>query len=134
MRLHKDAKAELIRSIPLFAGCTPDEIHEVAAIADEVDLRQGKRLTTENTEGREFVVIIDGTAEVHKGDEVINRIGPGEWVGEIALLTGTPRTATVVATAPVHALVIEGHRFTQLMEHAPQIRAKIEKVLAERTG
>jgi len=134
MRLHKDAKAELIRSIPLFAGCTPDEIHEVAAIADEVDLREGKRLTTENTEGREFVVIIEGTAEVHKGDEVVNRIGPGGWVGEIALLTGTPRTATVVATSPVHALVIEGHRFTQLMEHAPQIRAKIEKVLAERTG
>lgn len=134
MSLHKDVKADLIRSIPLFAGCTPAEIHEVAAIADEVDLRAGKRLTTENTDGREFVVIIEGTATVSKGDEVVNQIGPGEWVGEIALLTGGPRTATVVATSALHALVIEGHRFTQLIEHAPQIRAKIEKVVAERTA
>lgn len=132
MRLHKDAKAELIRSIPLFADCTPAEVAEVAALADEIDLREGKLLTTENTDGREFVVIIEGTATVSQGDEVINTLHAGDWFGEIALLTGKPRTATVTAASSVHALVIEGHRFTQLLEHAPDIRVKVERVLAQR--
>lgn len=132
MRLHRDAKAELIRSIPLFADCTADEVAEVAAIADEIDLREGKLLTTEHADGNEFVVMIDGTAAVSRGDQVINTLGPGDWFGEIALLTGKPRTATVVATSPLHALIIEGHRFTQLLEHAPDIRTKVERVLAQR--
>lgn len=132
MRLHRDAKVALIRSIPLFAGCTSDEIGEVAAIADEIDLPEGKLLTVEKADGREFVVMVDGTAAVSRGGEIVNTLGPGDWFGEIALLTGKPRTATVVATSPVHALVIAGYRFTQLLEHAPEIRTKVEKVLAER--
>ncbi|MBO9524333.1 MAG: cyclic nucleotide-binding domain-containing protein [Nocardioidaceae bacterium] len=133
MRLHRDAKAELIRSVPLFADCSPDEVAEVAAIADEIDLRAGKDLTTESTDGREFVVMVEGSAEVTQGGSVINTLGPGDWFGEIALLTGKPRTATVRATSTVHALVIEGHRFTQLLEHAPDIRAKVERVFAQRS-
>lgn len=132
MRLHRDAKADLIRSIPLFADCTSDEVAEVAAIADEIDLPQGKLLTVENADGREFVVMIEGSAAVSQGDQVINTLGPGDWFGEMALITGKPRTATVVATAPVHALVIVGYRFTQLMEHAPDIREKVERVFAQR--
>lgn len=132
MRLHKDAKAGLIRSIPLFSDCTPSEVAEVAALADEIDLRSGKLMTTENADGREFVVIIDGTADVLQHDEKIATLGPGDWFGEIAVLTGRPRTATVVATSPVHALVVEGHRFAQLLEHAPDIREKVERVLAQR--
>src|SRR3982751_2286016 len=108
MRLHKDAKAALIRSLPLFAGCTPAEVAEVAAIADEIDLSAGRRLATENADGQEFVVIIDGTADVTHGDQVINSLRAGDFFGEIALLTGAPRTASVVATSSVHALVIEG--------------------------
>jgi CRP/FNR family cyclic AMP-dependent transcriptional regulator len=134
MRLHRDAKAELIRSIPLFADCTPAEVSEVAAIADEIDLREGRELTTENADGREFVVMIEGNADVGQGGRVINTLGAGDWFGEIALLTGKPRTATVTATSDVHALVIAGHRFTQLMEHAPGIREKVERVFALRGG
>lgn len=133
MRLHRDAKAALIRSVPLFADCSPREIADVAAIADEIDLREGTELTTESADGREFVVMVDGTADVVQGGSVIASLGPGEWVGEIALLTGKPRTATVLATSPVHALVIEGHRFTQLLEHAPDIRAKVERAMSQRS-
>ncbi|HEY0903007.1 MAG TPA: cyclic nucleotide-binding domain-containing protein [Marmoricola sp.] len=132
MRLHKDAKVGLIRSVPLFVGCTTEEVTEIAAIADEIDLRTGRELTTENAPGQEFVVLVEGTAEVRKGDELVNTLGPGDYVGEIALLTGRPRTATVVATSPVHALVVEGHAFQRLLEHAPGIRAKVEQVAAGR--
>jgi CRP/FNR family cyclic AMP-dependent transcriptional regulator len=132
MKLHRDAKAELIRTIPLFAECSPQEVAEVALLADEIDLREGRVLATESATGQEFVVMIEGTAEVRKGDELINTMGPGDFVGEIALVTGEPRTASVVATSPVHALVIEGHAFQRLLEDAPSIRAKVERSVAER--
>ena len=132
MRLHKDAKAELIRSLPLFADCTSAEVAEVAAIADEIDLSAGRKLTTQDADGQEFVVIVDGEAEVIKGEEAVNRLGAGDFFGEISLLTGAPRTATVVASTSVHALVIEGHAFRRLLEDAPDIREKVERALADR--
>lgn len=132
MRLHKDAKVELIRSVPLFAGCSADELAEVAGIADEIDLPAGRVLATEHATGQEFVVVVEGTADVRKDDEVVNTLRAGDYLGEIALLSGTPRTASVVATSPVHALVIEGHAFQRLLEHAPGIRAKVERAAADR--
>lgn len=133
MRLHKDAKTELIRSLPLFADCTPPELDEVAAIATEIDLGAGRQLATENADGQEFVVIIEGSANVTQGDVVINTMRSGDFFGEIALVTGQPRTASVVATTPVHALIIEGHAFRRLLEDAPDIREKVERAVAERT-
>lgn len=132
MRLHKDAKAELIRSIPLFAECTEHELARVGSIADEIDLEVGRRLTRESSPGQEFVIVIDGTADVRRGDELINTIGPGDFVGEIAIVTGQRRTASVVATSPVHALVIESHAFQRLLAESAEIRAKVERAAWER--
>jgi CRP/FNR family cyclic AMP-dependent transcriptional regulator len=132
MKLHRDAKADLIRTIPLFAECSADELARVASVADEIDLPAGRQLTTESAPGQEVVVVVEGRAEVRRGDEVINTIGPGEFVGEVALVTGQPRTATVLATTPVHALVIEGHAFANLLADAPDIRAKVERAAAAR--
>lgn len=134
MRLQRDAKTELIRRIPLFADCKPEEIAEVAAIADEIDLPAGKQVVTEHADGREFVVVIDGQATVTASGRVITTLGAGEWFGEVALLTGQPRNASVVAAGPLHALVIESHRFKQLLDHAPSIREKVERFLPERQG
>jgi CRP/FNR family transcriptional regulator, cyclic AMP receptor protein len=132
MRLHKDAKLALIRGIPLFAECTDAEIASVASVADEIDFEPGRQLTKESARGQEFVVIVEGSAEVRQGDEVINRLGAGDFVGEIALVTGQPRTATVVATTPVHALVIEGHAFQRIIAETPQIKAKVERAAFDR--
>ncbi|MGN6721159.1 MAG: cyclic nucleotide-binding domain-containing protein [Marmoricola sp.] len=130
MRLHRDAKVELLRSIPLFADCKASEIAEVAAVADEIDLPAGDQVVTEHAEGREFVVVIDGSASVTRGGEVVDTIGPGEWFGEVSLVTGQPRNASVIATTSLHALVIEGHRFTHLLKHSPSIREKVERALS----
>ena len=132
MRLERDVKVRLLRSIPLFADCKADEIAEVAAIADEIDLPAGKTVVTEDADGREFVVVIEGRASVTRGGEVVAEIGAGEWFGEVALVTGKPRNASVVAITPLHALVIVGYRFTQLLDHSPSIRAKVEAVLRQR--
>lgn len=133
MRLHKDTKKTLIRSLPLFSDCTNEEIAEVAAIADEIDLPTGRILATEHAVGREFVVIVGGSADVLHGEKHVATLEAGDFFGEIALLTGRRRTATVIAKTPVRALVIEVHAFLRLMEDAPEIRGKVQRAMVERT-
>lgn len=132
MRLHKDAKAELIRHVPLFGECSKHELSEVASLADEIDLPEGERLTTEGSLGREFIVIAEGTAEVLQDDRVINHLGAGDFVGEISLLTGEPRSATVVATSPVRALVMAHQSFRQLMADSPAVSEKVRRAAEQR--
>jgi CRP-like cAMP-binding protein len=130
--LRKNAKVELIKGVPLFAECSKKELSEVAGIADEIDLREGKELTKQGGVGREFFILVEGTAEVRKGTRRVNMLGPGDFFGEISLIRHTPRTATVVATSPVRTLVITERSFRALLEHQPGIQAKVLSALAAR--
>ncbi len=130
--LRKNAKVELIKGVPLFAECSKKELSEVAGIADEIDLREGKELTKEGGTGREFFILVEGTAEVRKGTRRVNMLGPGDFFGEISLIRHTPRTATVVATSPVRTLVITERSFRALLEHQPGIQTKVLSALAAR--
>ncbi|HEV2712537.1 MAG TPA: cyclic nucleotide-binding domain-containing protein [Gaiellaceae bacterium] len=132
--LRKNAKIELLKRVPLFEECSRKDLNEIAGIADEIDLRDGKELTRQGGPGREFFVLIDGTADVKKGTRRVNRLGPGDFFGEIALVTRRPRTATVVATSPVRALVITDRSFRRLLDHQPQIQSKVMSALAARLG
>ena len=132
MPLRRDAKVELLKSVPLFAGCSKNELRELAKTADEIDLRQGTVLTREGRPGREFFVLIDGTAEVTKKGKKIADLGPGDWLGEIALITDSPRTATVTATSPVDVLVITDRRFRSVVETMPSIALKVLACVGER--
>ena len=127
--IHRDPKLALLRSLPLFEDCSTAEIKEIAAIADELRLAPGRRLTTEGAAGQEFVVLESGGAEVFKHGERVATLGPGDFVGEIALLTGRPRSATVVVTEPSLVLVIERHRFLDLVDRLPGVRSRLEAVL-----
>jgi CRP/FNR family transcriptional regulator, cyclic AMP receptor protein len=132
--LRKNAKVQLIKGVPLFAECSRKDLSEIAGIADEIDLREGKELTKEGSPGREFFVLIEGEADVKKGSRRVNTLGPGDFFGEIALVTQRPRTATVVTTAPVRALVITDRSFRSLLEHQPAIQGKVMSALAARLG
>ena len=132
MRLRKNAKVELIKGVPLFAELGKKELDEVAGIADEIDLPGGRELTVEGNPGREFMVIIEGEASVRRGDSEINRLGPGDFFGEIALLEDRPRTATVTAETPVRALVITDRSFRTLLEHSPEIEDKVKSARTAR--
>jgi CRP-like cAMP-binding protein len=130
--LRKNAKVELIKGVPLFAECSRKELGEVAGIADEIDLREGKELTRQGQAGREFFILVEGTADVKKGSRRVNRLGPGDFFGEISLIRHTPRTATVVATSPVRTLVITERSFQSLLQHQPGIQNKVLSALAAR--
>jgi CRP-like cAMP-binding protein len=132
MQLRHNAKIDLIKRVPLFAACSKRDLDEVAKLADEIDLPAGKAFIREGDQGREFFAIVEGTAEVRRGKDRIATIGPGDFVGEMALVTKAPRNATVTATSPVRALVIEGRAFRGLLDHSPQIQLRILQALAER--
>lgn len=132
MRLRKNAKVDLIAKVPLFAGCSKTELTEIASIADELDLPEGATLIREDDRGREFLIVIEGTAKVTKKGRKLNDVGPGSFVGEIALIADVPRTATVTATAPVRLLVITDRAFQQLIRKTPSIAAKVLQILGER--
>lgn len=132
MALRSDAKIELLKNVPLFAGCTKAELRRLASIADEIDLREGTVLTREGRTGREFFVLIEGTVRVDKGSRKVTDLGAGDWLGEIALLTKAPRTATVTATSPIRALVITERDFRQTVAQMPSIAMKVLSCVAER--
>jgi len=133
--LRRNQKIELLRKVPLFALCSNRELAELATLADEVDLRQGKELIREGARGREFFVLLEGRADVTKNGRRINRMGAGEFFGEIALVARSPiRTATVTAMTPVRVLVITAQNFRRLLDRSPDIKLKVLEALAERVG
>jgi CRP/FNR family cyclic AMP-dependent transcriptional regulator len=132
VRLGSNSKVDLIKRVPLFAAASKQELAEIASIADEIDLPEGKVLIREGDTGREFFVLVDGTAEVARGGKKVATIGPGDFFGEIALISKSPRNATITTTSPVRALVITDRAFRQLLDHAPQIQIGVLTALAER--
>lgn len=132
MRLRKSAKEDLIKSVPLFARCTRRELAALAARADELTLPAGRELTRQGERGREFMLIVDGAVRVERDGRTVNELGAGDFVGEIALLSGSPRTATVVTTTPVDLLVISERGFKQVVEELPGVRASLLLALSER--
>lgn len=104
----------------------------ISGIADEIDLKEGKELTRQGAPGREFFVLIEGTAEVVKDGQKVNTLGSGDFFGEIALIHHAPRSATVTATSPVRALVITERSFKRLLDESPEIQRKVMIALAER--
>jgi CRP-like cAMP-binding protein len=132
MRLHRDQKVDAIKHVPLFAKLSKKGLEQVASVADEIDFREGKALTTEGERGREFFVLLDGSAEVRQSNRRIRTLGKGDFLGEIALVTKLPRTATVTTTSPVRALVITDRDFASLIKRSPVVGQGVLEALGER--
>ena len=130
--LRKDAKIELIRRVPLFAGCSKRELASIASLADELTFEVGRTLIREGDRGREFIVVVEGEVEVRKKGRKLPKRGDDSFFGELALLTDAPRSATVQTTTPVRALVIGVNDFQRLLSSSTQIKSKVLRSLAER--
>lgn len=132
MRLGGNAKIDLLKRVPLFAGCSKAELRALASSADEIDLRAGSVLTREGRPGREFFVIVGGSAKVTRGTRKLSELRTGDWFGEIALLTNVPRTATVTATTPIRVLVLTSRAFKGVVESMPSVALKVLATVGER--
>lgn len=132
MQLRKNAKLALLKRVPLFASLSSRDLEAVAMIADELDFREGKELTKEGSAGREFFVIVEGSAEVTRGQKKLRTLSDGDFFGEISLITRMPRTATVTTLSPVRALVVTDRSFRSLLRDQPEIQRKVLEVLGQR--
>jgi CRP-like cAMP-binding protein len=130
--LRKNAKVELLSGVPLFAGLSKGQLGQLASIADEIDLPEGKVLTREGERGREFFILLEGEAEVRRKGKKLDTRQAGEFFGEIALVSDVPRVATVTTASPVRALVITDREFRRLLERVPVIALKVLEAVANR--
>jgi CRP-like cAMP-binding protein len=127
-----DTKIAALEQVPLFSRCSKAELARIARLADELDIRQGKVLAREGSRGRELFVILEGIADVRRDTRLLPPLGPGDFFGEIALVTDVPRTATVTAYTPMRVLVIVDRAFRQLLRMSPDIHGKILQAAADR--
>jgi CRP/FNR family transcriptional regulator, cyclic AMP receptor protein len=130
--LRKNAKEQLMQSVPLFARCTKHEIAALAAEADELRLAAGTELTREGATAREFIILAEGGAEVTQQGHTVNSLRAGDFLGEIALLSGGPRTATVTTTEPSIVLVLTDRAFARVTNAIPEVRGRLLEALSER--
>jgi CRP-like cAMP-binding protein len=106
---------ELLEDVRLFSKCTARQRRTIARHAQIAELPAGVELVREGEPGDALFVIIDGTAVVQQGGEELNRVGPGAYFGELAILDGEPRSATVVADSDVRVAVIGIRMFRTLL-------------------
>lgn len=132
MLLRADTRVDLIRGLPLFELCSKRELRRIASLADERLLDAGSELIREGEPGAEFYVVVEGEVEVRRRGRRVSRLGAGSFVGEIALLSRSPRTATVVAATPLRVLAISGSDFVELLDTMPALWLKIARTLADR--
>jgi CRP-like cAMP-binding protein len=127
-----DEKLELLQRVPLFSGVGEEELGEIARIAEEMDAPAGKVLTHEGRHEGYFFIIVSGTVRIERGGHTINTIGDGDFLGEIALLDGGPRTATATTVSPCQLIVMTHQRFEQLLDRSPSIRAAVFEEVGRR--
>lgn len=126
-----DAHAHF-RNLPIFAGCTEDELAEIDRLTDEVHVEAGRTIIRQGDLGQEFAVIVAGEAEVVKDGEPVARIGPGTYFGEVALLDSITRTASVVAVTDMTLEVIDRRGFNTLLDDLPALAHSMLKGMAHR--
>jgi CRP/FNR family cyclic AMP-dependent transcriptional regulator len=127
-----DERLAHMEDLELFASCSPAQLELVARNSDEVHFPAGAELMHEGSTGRECFVLLSGEAFVTIADEPVALIGPGDVVGEMAVLEHEPRVATVTAWSPVDALVFSTQEFDSVLDHVPAVTMRVMRTLAQR--
>ena len=117
----RDEKIDLLRTVPLFSGMRDRELERVAALADIIDLPADRQ-----------IMKVSGSARIERDGESLTDCGVGDVLGEIALLDGGPRTATVTLTEPSRMLVLARREFRELMDEFPEVRLQVLEAAARR--
>ncbi|MFI5100560.1 MAG: cyclic nucleotide-binding domain-containing protein [Actinomycetes bacterium] len=127
-----DGKLELLSHVPLFSGLDRAGLEQVGRLTDEIDLPAGRELLHEGSLPHEFFLIVDGTVVIDRDGERVSTLGPGDYLGEIALLDGGRRSATATAETDVRLLVLGSREFHSLLNEFPDVRVAVLRTLAGR--
>jgi CRP-like cAMP-binding protein len=127
-----NTKLELLRHVPLFAGCKTSALEEIGRLADEVDVPDGSTLIREGTFGEQFVMIVEGRVRIDRGGRTLRTLGPGDFMGEIALIDGGRTTATATTEGPARLFVLSHQGFSSLLDQSPAVRLDVMTALANR--
>lgn len=120
----KDADDPLA-GVPLFQGLSKRELQAISSVAEEIEHPAGENIVVEGKSGAGFHLILDGSASVNKGGREVTVLAGGDYFGEMSLIDGGPRSATVTATTPVRTLSIASWEFMPILEKHPGIAAKM---------
>jgi CRP-like cAMP-binding protein len=123
---------EHFRAVPLFSTVSNQGLRVIVSVADEFDEPSGRVLVREGEHRRELMVLVSGTAKVSRNGRRIASLGPGDFFGEIALLSGGPRTATVTTTSDVRLMMLAPAGFEGVLETEPAVRRAVLHALGER--
>ncbi|HEX9682698.1 MAG TPA: cyclic nucleotide-binding domain-containing protein [Acidimicrobiales bacterium] len=121
-----------LSGVSLFTACSKKELREVAKRAEDVEVRAGSVLCEEGKSGRQFFVIVSGSAKVTRKKRKVNELGPGDFFGELSLLDQAPRSATVTATSDMEVVVLERRAFNDLLNDVPTLAFKVAAGLSRR--
>lgn len=130
--MRRDSKIEHLARVRLFSALNKKELGLISRVSDEVQVASGKVLCREGETGHEFFLILDGKADVQSGGRHVADLGPGQYFGELSLLTRAPRNATVTATGDMEVLVLGQREFSAILEEVPALSHKLLAVMAER--
>jgi len=130
--IKQDEKMERLEAVPLFSACTQRQLRAVARIADVFDAAAETALIRAGEPGEEFFLIVEGTARVHVSAKKRVRLRSGDFFGEMSLLDGEPRSATVVAETPLRLLVISRRNFSALLDEVPGMTQTLLATLSRR--
>ena len=128
----RHSRRDALARVPLFAGLDRHDLDAVEKISAEQDVEPGEVLIHEGEPGRHFFVLLEGEAEVSRNGNAVNRLGAGDFFGEISLLSDRPTTASVATSGPARVIVIAPADFRRLLEELPLMQMKIVRTLADR--
>ncbi len=123
---------DFLARVPIFSGCTPEEIAAVAGVSQESLFEPGQVIVSQGTPGQAFYLVVDGRVEYARDGKVLGTFGPGEFFGEMSLLDEAPRSATVRAIEPTRCLMLSSWDFKALLLQKPEIALKLLEVLSRR--
>jgi CRP/FNR family cyclic AMP-dependent transcriptional regulator len=121
-----------LQDVQLFSSCTDKELSLIARASDEVTVADGTAVVTEGSTGHEFYLILDGRADVSRAGRSLAELGPGQYFGELSLLDGAPRSATITARAPTTMLVLGQREFAAVLDTTPGVARKLLTQMAAR--
>jgi CRP/FNR family transcriptional regulator/CRP/FNR family cyclic AMP-dependent transcriptional regulator len=118
-------KMDLLKKVPMFSNLSQRHLREIGKHADQVKVEAGRVLAQQEKKGWEFIFIVDGKARVEKDGKIIRQLSEGDFFGEISLIDGEPRTATVISDTEMTLLVVNKTSFDHLLDKVPGLQRKI---------